>query len=81
MEWKKGERITYDEAVSRFPDMWVFVTNVRLDGIDVVEGDILEVCPDEECDKVWLSLIKSGIDFRKFRTTEVSYVGPIRFGG
>lgn len=72
-----AERLTYDEMVERYPGKWVFVKNPEKRGPDVVSGEVICVCSDDEYTAKFIEIRHSGINFDKFRTTHDFYGGFI----
>lgn len=71
------ERLTWEEMVQRYPNKWVFVENAELRGIDIISGDLICACTDDEYSKKAVELIRAGIDFRHVRTTEGNWGGYV----
>ena len=74
---KMEERLTFEELKKRFPGKWVFVKNADADGPNIRSGEIICVCGDEEYGDKMVEMLRSGIDFKKFRTTHDFYGGFI----
>ncbi len=43
-----GERLTWDEAVDLFPDMWVVFRDCEMSGIDIENGILVDVVTDKD---------------------------------
>ena len=68
-----GERLSWDEMVSRYPDKWVVVDDAEKDGPDVLSGILVAVKTDEEIGDYQADNFRKGYDFR--RTTEGAFNG------
>lgn len=67
-----GKDMTWDEMVSVFPGLWVFVTNYENSGINIFKGVLIGVFTDNECDEFYIECLDKGINVAYNRTTEVS---------
>lgn len=68
-------RMTWDEIVEKYPDLWVSVRDAEMNGPDIVSGIIEETISDEAVGDYkadhW------GDDLVIRRTTEGEWLGPI----
>lgn len=71
------ERLTFEEMKKKYPDRWVFVKNAEMDGPDVISGEVICVCDDEEYADKWIELINAGTAFNKVRTSHWMLGGGI----
>lgn len=71
------KRLTLNELKEKYPAKWVFLKNAEMDGPNIISGEVICVCDDEEYSSKWIELIKSGIKFNKLRTTHEMYGGII----
>lgn len=72
-----AERMTFEEMKEKYPGKWVFVKNAEADGPNVLSGEIICVCSDDEYGNKMVEMLRSGIDFKKFRTTHDFFGGLI----
>lgn len=70
-----GARMTWDEMVDRYPDMWVSISDAEMEGPDVLSGELVAVIPDDEIADYELDHWTDGYITR--RTTEGEWLGPI----
>lgn len=47
------ERLTWKEMVQRYPNKLVFVENAELRGSDIISGDLICACTDDEYSQKW----------------------------
>ena len=68
-------RITWNEITKAYPDKWVAVANLIMDGDspDILEGDIVAVKNDDDIDSYELNHHGKGYKYR--RTTEGFFNG------
>ena len=62
------KRLTWDEMVEKYPDMWVVVKDAEMDGPDVLSGTLVAVKADDEIDSFQIQTKGRGYKYR--RTTE-----------
>ena len=69
------KRMTWDEMVEKYPDMWVAISNPVMDGDhpDVLEGDLVCAVSDDEIGKFRSDHRGEGLIYR--RTTESGWNG------
>ncbi|MDE7205940.1 MAG: hypothetical protein K2N90_02045 [Lachnospiraceae bacterium] len=70
-----GKRLTWDEAVDIFPNLWVAFKDCNMSGIDMEEGILVDVIEDKDI-KIYM---KQHFDENMYidRTTENCLVGYI----
>lgn len=70
-----GKRLTWEEAVDIFPDLWVAFKECKMSGIDIEDGILVDVIDDKDI-KIYM---KQHFDENMFidRTTENCVVGYI----
>lgn len=70
-----GKRLTWDEAVDIFPDLWVAFKDCKMSGIDFENGILVDVIADQDL----AIYMKQHFNENVFidRTTENSIVGYI----
>lgn len=70
-----GKRLTWEEVVDIFPDLWVALKDCRMSGIDVEDGILVDVIADKDVK----GYMKQHFDENIFidRTTESCVVGYI----
>ena len=68
-------RMTWDEMVNAYPDMWVVIANPIMDGEapDILEGDVVDVVSDDDIGDYKESHRNQGLKYR--RTTESGWNG------
>ena len=68
-------RMTWDQMVEEYPDMWVVISNPVMDGDhpDILEGDVVEAVSDDDIGKFKSSHRGQGLEYR--RTTESGWNG------
>ncbi len=68
-------RMTWDEMVNTYPDMWVVIANPIMDGEapDILEGDVVDVVSDDDIGDYKESHRNQGLKYR--RTTESGWNG------
>ena len=69
------KRMTWDQIVEEYPDMWVAIANPVVDGDhpDILEGDVVAVANDDEIGSVKSAHRGEGLRYR--RTTESGWNG------
>lgn len=69
------KRMTWDQMVETYPDMWVAIANPVMDGDhpDVIEGDVVDAVSDEEIGDFEEEHINDDLTYR--RTTESGWNG------
>lgn len=72
-----ADRLTWYQMQEKYPDQWVILTDVDLDGSTIISGVVVEVCNDDEVDAHFCKLIKSGKKYMKERTTDMGGIGVI----
>lgn len=70
-----GKRLTWDEAVAIFPDLWVAFKDCRMSGIDMEDGILVDVITDEDITNYMKQHFNENIYID--RTTENCIVGYI----
>ena len=70
-----GERLTWDEMVSMYPDRWVVLKDVEKNGPDVVSGVLVAVKTDDEITEYEAANLRKGYEF--WRTTEGEFYGIV----
>lgn len=70
-----GKRLTWDETVSLFPDLWVAFKDCEMSGIDIENGILVDVIPDKDIKTYRIQHFND--DIRIDRTTEDCIVGYI----
>ena len=73
-----GTRMTWEEMVEKYPDMWVSIRDAEMDGPDVVAGMLDSAISDEEIGDYEADHWGDGLICR--RTTEGGWLGPISAG-
>ena len=73
-------RMTWDEMVSKYPDMWVVIKDPVMDGDapDILEGDVVDAVSDEDIGEYEAAHRNQGLKFR--RTTECGWNGMVYAG-
>ncbi len=68
-------RMTWDQMVKEYPDMWVAIANPVFDGDhpDILEGDVVAVASDDDIGDVKAEHRGEGLRYR--RTTESGWNG------
>ena len=69
------KRMTWDEMVKKYPDMWVAIKDAKMDGADILSGVLIAVKPDEEIDSFEIENWGKGYEYR--RTSEGFWSGSI----
>ena len=71
----KSVRMTWDQMVKEYPDMWVAIANPVFDGNhpDILEGDVVDVISDDDISEYEVSHHGQGLTF--CRTTESGWNG------
>ncbi len=70
-----GERMTWEEMVSNYPDRWVVLKDTEKDGPDVVSGILVAVKTDDEIIPFENANLTKGYEF--WRTTEGDFYGIV----
>ena len=70
-----GERLTWDEMVSKYPEMWVVLKDTEKIGPDVISGVLVDVKTDDEIIPYENENLRKGYEF--WRTTEGEFYGLI----
>ncbi len=68
-------RMTWDDMVKKYPDLWVAIKDAEMDGADVMSGEVVTAQSDEEMRKFRIEHRGSGLVFR--RTSECGFNGHI----
>lgn len=68
-------RLSWDEMVKQYPDLWVAVKDAEMDGADIVSGEVVTAQSDEEMRKFRINNRGAGFVFR--RTSECGFNGHI----
>ncbi len=68
-------RLTWDEIVKKYPDLWVAVRDAEMDGADIVSGEVVAAKPDKEMRQFRMRNSNAGYVFR--RTSDGYYCSPI----
>ena len=68
-------RMTWDQMVEEYPDMWVVISNPVMDGDhpDILEGDVVDVVSDDDISDYEVAHQGQGYTF--CRTTESGWNG------
>lgn len=69
----KDNRMTWDEIVNKYPNMWVAIKDAEIDGSDILSGIVVAVKSDNDIDDFRIKNIRKGYRFR--RTTEGFFNG------
>lgn len=64
------KRVTWKEIEKKYPDKWVFMSNVKRDHGSVVDCELICVVPFEEMADTMVRLKENGVPFERERTTE-----------
>ena len=72
---QKMARMSWDEMVKQYPNMWVAVKDAEMNGIDVLSGEVVTVQPDDKICKFRMKHRGAGFVFR--RTSESGFNGHI----
>ena len=75
MEVRMGERLTWAEMVSQYPERWVVLKDTEKSGPDVISGVLVDVKTDDEIISYRSSNRRKGYEF--WRTTEGDFYGLI----
>ena len=67
------KRITWQEMVDKYPDMWVAVKDAEMDGPDILSGVLVDVKSDDDIAQYRINNKKKGYIFS--RTTEGVFNG------
>lgn len=70
-----GKRLTWDEAVNIFPDMWVAFRDCEMSGIDIENGILVDVIMDKDIKAYRIQHFNENIIID--RTTENCTMGNI----
>ncbi|MBQ9550259.1 MAG: hypothetical protein IJU87_05545 [Lachnospiraceae bacterium] len=70
-----GERMTWEEMVSNYPDRWVVLKDTDKDGPDVLSGVLVAVKTDDEIIPFENDNLTKGYEF--WRTTEGDFYGIV----
>lgn len=68
-------RLSWDEMVRQYPNLWVAVKDAEMDGADIMSGEVVTAQPDEEMRKFRMNNHGAGFVFR--RTSECGFNGHI----
>lgn len=71
-----SERMTWEEMVNTYPDVWVAIRNPEKDGPNIISGEIHAIITDEDICDYEDAHFGEGLVFR--RTTEDDWNGIIR---
>lgn len=66
-------RMTWNEMVDKYPDMWVAVKDAQMDGPDIVSGIVVAVLSDIDVGQFRIKNKRKGLVFS--RTTEGFFNG------
>ena len=68
-------RMTWDQMVETYPDMWVAIANPIMDGDhhDILKGDVVDAVSDDEISRFRSEHRGQGLEYR--RTTESGWNG------
>ena len=69
------KRLTWEEAVKDYPNMWVVFKNTEKSGPNPISGILVDVKSDDEIIPYKVANYQNGYDF--YRTTEESWGGLI----
>lgn len=69
------ERMTMEEMIDRYPDMWVAIKDAEKDGPNIMSGILYAVLSDDEIGDFEEEHLGQGLTF--FRTTEGDWDGII----
>ena len=70
-----GERMSWDDMVSAFPERWVVLRDTEKDGPDVLSGILVAVKTDDEIIPYEEANLRKGYEF--WRTTEGDFYGLV----
>ncbi len=65
---EKEKRVTWQEMVDNYPDMWVVVRDAEMDGPDIISGILVDVKSDNDIGDYRIKNHNRGLKYR--RTTE-----------
>ena len=68
-------RLSWDDMVKKYPNLWVAVKDAEMDGADIVSGEVVTARPDKEMRKFRIEHRGAGFVFR--RTSECGFNGHI----
>lgn len=68
-------RLTWDEMVEKYPNLWVAVKDAEMDGGDIISGEVVDAKPDKEMRSFRIANWGSGLVFR--RTSDGEFDGFI----
>ena len=68
-------RISWDDMVKEYPNLWVAVKDAEMDGADIVSGEVVAAQSDEEMREFRIKHRGAGFVFR--RTSECGFNGHI----
>ena len=71
------ERLLWDDIIERYPDRWVILDDVDMDGSTVISGVVVQSCNDEEINDAYFRTVIDGHHYIKERTSELPYAGVI----
>ena len=68
-------RLSWDEMVQQYPDLWVAVKDAEMDGADIMSGEVIAAQSDEDMRRFGVKNRGAGLVFR--RTSEHNFNGHI----
>lgn len=68
-------RMTWEEMVKQYPNKWVVLEDMEMEGADVISGNVVFVKSDDEIIPFRMKNQKKGYGF--YRTTEEDFYGIV----